>query len=767
MLAAHNAPGTPPGAFFFAIVLPTLATLTLCYAGGALLAVLFVIARSWALAAIALTLLAVLLQSQPRSGVPLQFRLGFACAGLLLAQLALQARRADCRGWLQDGQAVTVTGILLEQPSHRVARLRLERIANRGCSSAVRLLLPRPLLVLRAGDRLAVRAVWQRDPPGQPMDAFAGVLIGQQVRVQPGQDAVARARGRIVLRLRALFGDQAPLAEALLVAQRDGIDPKVKQDFAASGLAHLLAISGTHVALVATLVLLLTSLLRLPPVLGNPVAAAAAVAYVLFLGAPYPAARAAIQIVLLLAARMLQRPAHSFALLAAAALLILLYDPLAVVDAGFQLSFAGLLGILLWRKRLIDRLPASIPLILRDAIATSSAASLATTPIVAFHFGQISTIAVFANLLAVPLVSIAVPAAACALVIDPLSHAAAQFFADGAALLLSRLEDVAALAAAAPGGHFFITRATLLASALAVFVLWYAAPRLHRLRRPIRWSVQAATAAAIVAGAPVPGRRDSHSIEIHALDVGQGDAVAVRSPRGRWLLIDAGPRSERYDAGAARVVPFLLRRGAHDLEVFILTHPHLDHTGGAPAVARVLAPRLLLDPDSFPFADTLTTGHPDVRRWLRARPGLRVRFDQMQIEVLHPDAAALRDAPDPNDVSVIVRLTYGRFGALFTGDAPAHVEERLVEQYGGRLDVDLIKVGHHGSQTSTSSRWLDVTTPVVALVSAGRGNRYGHPAPEVIQRLAAAGVRTLRTDRLGTVSLRAYGDGRIEAMKSP
>jgi competence protein ComEC len=232
------------------------------------------------------------------------------------------------------------------------------------------------------------------------------------------------------------------------------------------------------------------------------------------------------------------------------------------------------------------------------------------------------------------------------------------------------------------------------------------------------------------------------------------------------LLIDAGPRTHRFDSGSARVGTIFLRHGARRLEVLVLTHPHLDHVGGASAVTRIFSPRLLLDPDSMEFQDTLVQGHTAVRRWLRARPGLRVNFDQLELEVLHPDQAALA-AADANDFSVVIRLGYGRFSALFMGDAPIRVEEGLAQRYGGRLDVDLLKVGHHGSYGSTSPAWLELTTPTVALISAGRGNRYQHPSPQVIERLAAAGVRTLRTDRLGTISLRAFNDGRIVSMNYP
>jgi competence protein ComEC len=154
-------------------------------------------------------------------------------------------------------------------------------------------------------------------------------------------------------------------------------------------------------------------------------------------------------------------------------------------------------------------------------------------------------------------------------------------------------------------------------------------------------------------------------------------------------------------------------------------------------------------------------------RWLRAHPGEHIRFDQLDIEVLHPSAFFLDASSDPNDYSVVLRLGYGQFGAVFMGDAPVSVEELLAARFGQQLDVDLLKVGHHGSSTSTGASWVNLTTPRYAVISVGRGNRYGHPDPAVIKRLESAGVMTLRTDREGTISFRVFSDGRMERMLRP
>jgi competence protein ComEC len=746
--------------------MPTLTRLTLWYLSGVGWSVLFQLAPLVALLGGGAAIV-VLVTRGAAIGTGWRFGFAFTIAGAVLCALALEQRMQDCRRLLSDGQTVTLSGVLQEYNA-RTAWLALQAIDGRPCQGTIRLLAGRatPSDAVQPGAAVEVQGEWWSDLNARPLDPPRGVLAVKEWKPAGASSTLAQLRARTAARIAALFGDQAPITAALLIAQRDEIDPKVKQDFAASGLAHLLAISGTHVALVATVLALLTSVARLPASLGNILAGIGACAYVLFLGAPYPAVRAALQILLVLAARAAQRPAHPLGLLAAAGISILLYDPLALLDAGFQLSFAGLIGIILWRRPLIERQPQSWPLILRDAIATSTAASLATTPIVAYHFGQISFIAVPANLVALPLVSLAVPAAALALAVSAVSMDAARFLADGTRLLLVRLEDTAALAASVPGGHMFVTRATVIASLVALLIGYLVWRNVWFIRARFRLVTAVGMACALPVAAPFLPLGSRDSIEIHAIDVGQGDAIAIRSPRGRWVLIDAGPASDRFNAGAARVVPFLLRHHARALEVLVLTHPHLDHVGGAGAVTAVLETRLVLDPDSGrgePAAAGEEARRFTAKRSLQARPGLHISFDGISMEVLHPAENEL-SAEDANDISVVLRLGFGQFAALFTGDAPARVEDQLVQQYGTRLDVDVLKIGHHGSRTSTGDAWLAASTPRIALISAGRGNRYGHPAPAVLARLEQAGIEVFRTDRSGNVSLRAFPDGRIEVL---
>jgi competence protein ComEC len=601
--------------------------------------------------------------------------------------------------------------------------------------------------------------------PGALLLDSAEVLAGT-IRLPPAERLRQAGRARV----HQLFGDHAPLAASLLLAQRDGLDGAVRERFARAGLSHLLAISGLHVGLICGILLLVGSILRLGKRWAAVLAAVGTVGYVLMLGAPHSAVRAALQLVLLLAATMLQRPTRPEALIATAALFLLALDPGALLSPGFQLSFAGVIGLLAFRRPLLKLLGGAeqggwagrARRWLADALATSIAATLATAPIVAWHFGHVAPVGIAANLVAIPLLSLILPGLALSLLAGSVSTPMGLFLAGPGVLGLAALDRVAAIAAAAPGAAVPLhgLTALLLASALAAGYL--VSQRLGRVRPAIRAGAWAAVAVLILVVAPL--RPVGGGVEIHVIDVGQGDAIAVRTPAGRWILVDAGLAGRGYDAGDRRVVPYLMRRGARRLEGLVLTHPHADHTGGAAAVIRSLRPRWVGDPGSptpsTHYLGLLRVAVAENMRWMGLRQGAGITLDGVAVEFLHPEAVGILE-DDPNDLSVVMRVAYGDFTALLTGDATALVEERLLDRYGPGLRAHVLKVGHHGSATSTTTAFLATAEPAIALISAGRGNRYGHPHRVVVDRLHDSGARLIRTDVHGSIVLHADGRGAV------
>jgi competence protein ComEC len=252
----------------------------------------------------------------------------------------------------------------------------------------------------------------------------------------------------------------------------------------------------------------------------------------------------------------------------------------------------------------------------------------------------------------------------------------------------------------------------------------------------------------------------SHDAEMHFLDVGQGDAILLRSPNGRWILFDAGPAWNGSDAGRSVILPYVLRRGG-SLEGFVLSHPHTDHVGGAAAVLTSLHPRNYWDAafagGSAAYNASLTAARDAGVEWHRVHPGDAVLIDGVRLQFLAPDSVWTTSLKDPNLASTVVSITYGAVRFLLVGDAELAEENWLLAKGREDLRADVLKVGHHGSSTSSSDDFLAAVHPRLAVISVGAFNKYGHPSIDVIAALRRVGADVLRTDEAGTVVVRTNG----------
>jgi len=591
-------------------------------------------------------------------------------------------------------------------------------------------------------------------------DARRGVLVARRVRLL---DAEPRGRGalrdRVARRSHDLFGARAPLVDALVIARRAELDAELRERYTRSGLAHLLSISGLHVGFFAAWLGALLARLRLGARPRFIVSTVVMLAYVWLLGFPAPATRSAAMLGLMDIAKLRQRLVAPRGLVALAALLVMVADPWAVQSIGAWLSVAAVAAVI-WAGRAAERSPKVVRM-----LAPAAAATLLTAPITAYAFGTVAPIGVLANLVAIPLAGLAVPGLMVALLLS------SNLLAAGSGLCLALLDLVARGAAALPGGHFTMI-AGWPAAALWLGVLavawwlwntprrrWVIAARLTLVGAILSWSASFAALRRL---------SQCRCLTVHFLDVGQGDAVALRSPAGRWILIDGGggPRGPQGDAGRRVVVPFLRRHGAAQVAAVVATHAHADHFGGLPAVLEAFDPAFVLEPGE-PVPDAGYLGflgavESDGAEWRPARRGDRLELDGVTVEVLSPDSAWAAGQVDINEQSVVLLVTYGTTRLLLTGDAGLPTEAHLAGRVGR---VTLLKIGHHGSRSATSDRWLDELQPAEAVISVGTRNRYGHPAPEVLDRLRAHGITVRRTDQRGTITFtfgsqgtRAYTD---------
>ena len=573
-----------------------------------------------------------------------------------------------------------------------------------------------------------------------------------EVRLINPPGLLARWRTTAGKTIDSLYGDRAPLARALLIADEQDISREVRTQFADAGIIHMLSVSGLHVAVLAEGVVLVVMLAGGSTRRAELVATATIAVFVLFVGAPSPAVRSAAMYASVVASRRLQRPTSPWALLALGAALPLV-QPRVVTEIGYHLSVAGMAGLIasgkFVRRLPLDRIPEWGRRLTKETVATIIA-SLVTAPIVAWHFGRVSLAAPVTNLAAAPLFGLAQPILFLTLVLAPI-RAVASVLADGTGVLLLGIEKIGQIGASLPASALDVQPTALTALLLAASsgaLLTACASRY--------WGTPGLVCACAIGAAlwwPLV-RPLGNELEVHLIDVGQGDAIALRTPHWRWILVDAGDQWRESDVGERIVAPYLRRRGG-SIAAFIFSHPHADHIGGAASILRKMPVSFIWD-GGYPQAssvydDVLSEARNRRVTWRSARVGHPIEIDGVTLTVLSPDSEEIANAPDANAASVVIMAEFRGTRVLLTGDAEREVESRLVQRFGTRLRADVLKVGHHGSATSTTQPMIEAVQPRVALVSVGAGNRYGHPSPDVLRALQARGTHVLRTDDAGSV----------------
>ncbi len=701
--------------------------------------------------------------------------LAAAAGGIWGSAAAARAAPACATRW-RDGERVAVVAEPWDLPVQ--GRRSLVRVREpAACRTIVTVQWPRGA-ALPQGSVVLVGAWYRgaaRGAPWWPSRPGAGArLVARHTRsIRAPVTLRARIRLATERRLTVLFGEERfPLASALTLGSSSQLERETRAVFARAGLAHILAISGLHVAILAAALVAVLQLAGLPPARARLVALPAVGGYLWLLGLPPPALRSACLLAVWESARWRQRPPLRSGVLAVTALGVAATDPFAVAEVGPWLSFAGAWGAaegarwwsaLPWPARWRESRLFGVG----GSVSVSLGATLTTAPISALAFGSVATAAVVTNLLAIPIVGIAVPALALALALSCVGTVAAGIAAAAAGLALDVLELVAARGQAIPFASIAVTE-RLGAALLVGGTLWlWRRIALPRRRAPypriVRWRTATAITALSAATAwwPLfPSARSGYReglLEIDFLPVGQGDAAALRTPGGRWILVDGGPRVAGRDAGAAVVVPFLRQRGVRRLAVVAASHGEADHAGGLPAVLRAIPADLVLEPGealaSSLYREWLAGVARAGARWRAARAGDSVALDGVVIRVLHPDSAWMGLGMPVNENALVLRVEYGAFRAILPGDAGLPMEAARATGLGR---ASLLKVAHHGSRSATGQGWLSSLAPRVCVISVGE-NRFGQPAPEVLGALAASGCRVYRTDADGAIAVGSDG----------
>jgi competence protein ComEC len=585
---------------------------------------------------------------------------------------------------------------------------------------------------------------------------------------------LARAHEWAHARLSERLGEPAAsLVAGELWGERAALPPALRSEFQETGTVHVLVTAGLHLGAVTALVVALLVALALPRAVTCGLAIALSWTFVWWSGGQLPAVRAASMATAALVGRACGRATLSWNALAAAALIVVCFRPASVATASFALSFSCVGAIFACAgslERWIETRVA-LPGRAREVIVLSLATQLGIWPLSAAVFLQFTPYAIAANFAIVPCVAVTMALGAAQLTLAwcaPLAQAVANLNSWLIDWTFAVVQTLSALPAAAipmtpPPAWCIVAYDAALA----------AAPMLWR-----RGAQTLVVAAILVATGYVlwPPRTFDGRLRVTVLDVGQADAIVVQTPRGHAILIDAGGRLERgslLDSVAERVgertvVPFLLRHGIHTVDAILISHPHGDHAGGVAPVLRHLRVTEIADSGQryggHAYQDAMATARQESVPVVYPRAETEWRSDDgIVLHFIGPSLPFIGGGNAINSNSIAFVLEYRRFRMLFTGDAGSESERRFLDEH-TNLRADVLKVGHHGSAYGSSPSFIAAVSPRYAIISVGRHNLFGHPAPSTLQTLQRFGARVYRTDEDGAVTI--VTDGRSEGISS-
>lgn len=636
-----------------------------------------------------------------------------------------------------------------------------------------------------AGERVLVRGrVGSFDVarnPGEPDEetiqrerGLAGRISGAHVLADEGAAPntipviLARMHASALAQLRLRLAEPyASILAGELWGERAALPPELRTEFQQTGTVHILVTAGLHLGIVAAALLTLLRLTTCPRSAACAAAIVGTWAYAIFSGLHLPAERAAAMISIGLAAHACGRAMLSWNAFGAALLFIVITNPAALTSTSFALSFSCVGAILLAAPQIAELVErcAHLPAAACESVALAAATQLGTWPLTLSIFLLVAPYAIVANLVVVPCVGATMLLGAVQLLLAPLP-ALAQAAANLNGWILAWIVGAVGTIASLPGA--------VLQPAPPPFwsIPCYDAALIAAVTCARRRAFTPALLCALVGFTLVlaPPVRSDALLHVTVLDVGQADGMVLRTPKGHVILVDAGGRLERGNAlgssaeqvGERTVVPFLRRAGLQHIDAIILSHPHGDHAGGVAPVIRAFGDGRFADSGQryggFAYNDAVATAraaripivYPRAGDIWRTDDGVTLRFFAPSL----PFFAGTGN--DINNNSIVFMLEYKRFRMLFTGDAGSQAEARILRE-GFDLHATILKVGHHGSAYSSTPAFIAAVHPRFAVISVGRHNMFGHPAPSTIATLQRFGARIYRTDQNGAVLIATDG----------
>lgn len=550
-------------------------------------------------------------------------------------------------------------------------------------------------------------------------------------------------------------GDEGAIVIGMIIGDKTDIPTDIEASFKKNGVAHILAISGLHVGFLVALMLGLLKACRAKKESQFVITTVVLIVYCLLTGACPSTIRSTIMAVILLGGFCLGRRADSMNAVAVAALVILLFKPLDLFEVGFQLSFAAVIGITLFSRRITNHL-IFLPKLLAQSIAVVIAAQIGTIPVMAYHFNTLSAMAFIANIPFVFLAGIIVNLSFVLVLISPIPFINALLgiiIKALVALLTSCSEQLSQM----PWAEFVVCSPSIILLTGSGILAWLLSRECPR--KLVKWRLQLSMLVVILIsiwtyGAPYL----NHSAKMVVLDVGQGDAIHIQTPDHKNILIDTGGMETWYtgnfEPGEDVIVPYFLKSGIKTIDLLILTHAHADHIGGVPAVIKTLNVKNVVVAEADWYQEKLVGYHGNI---VEVQKGNQLNGKKSKLTIMNPTWETMGEG-DNND-SIVVMLEMNGTNILLTGDSETEVCTDIAQYIDG---VNIIKVPHHGGKSSMSETYFNHVNAQIAIASCGANNRYGHPHADIVNAYVERGTTFYRTDQQGAVMVTIKPDKIIQ-----
>lgn len=599
------------------------------------------------------------------------------------------------------------------------------------------------------------------------VDSYANITIKQQKNLSNFKLLIHKIREKLKQNIQKLLTEETyALGIGILIGDNSRIDEQIVEDFKNSNLSHMLAVSGAHINYVVLTVSILFTKKR-AGIKAQRVVTIMMMLFFMELTQMTPSVvRAGISCIIYMLASLLYRKADVINAMAISTLLILLNNPFNLFNIGFQLSYAGTLGIILFCK-LID-IPIKNKLLkyLKDSIIISLSANIFIIPIMMYQFNTISLTFILSNLLAGPLLGISIILEIIVLLISFISINIAAIPAKVLNILLILIINIANWFSNIEISKIYVITPQIIS--IVAYYLICAAIILKQKNRKIIVIIMLTVL--IVNFFPTPKK-----LRINFIDVGQGDSTLIRTETNKVILIDSGgsTAASNFDVGNKVLLPYLLDIRIKKIDFIIVSHFDADHCQAFETVIdNINVEKVVVCKQSMITQEYLNIINKCREKNIKVivvERGDKLKIDKRtEFEILHPGERFLDDGKGGLNANAIVckmnyKLNNGKiFSMLFTGDIEVEAEKELEQVYGKKLKADILKIAHHGSKTSSREKFIKLVSPKIALIGVGENNKFGHPADITLERLEKENVKVYRTDQMGEVSITINKNGEIK-----